>query len=160
MEKEMNFQDVIRYAVELPKEAFSNYVEAEEGYRKHLIREKQRNVEDPLMTFFTQYRVRYNRKKLRRVATSWYDFHEIKHILKKHHLWGWQVFDSASTDPTERIYNNKCGVRIYVSYEYGYIDVIGLRHDDFKVLRRAYKEAYSISEEDDYNDYNANDDMC
>lgn len=163
MEKEMDFQDVIRYAVELPKEAFSNYAEAEEGYRKHLIREKQRNVEDPLKTFFTQYQNKY-RRKLRRVRSSWYDFHEIKHLLKKHYLWGWQVFDSRSMRPdhTECIYYSRYGVQIDVCYDYTYIEVMGLRHDDFKVLQRAHEAAYGYSdtEEDDYNDYNANDDMC
>lgn len=139
------FHEIIRYAAELPEAAFSNYSEAEEGYKKHLVREEQKKVEDPLKTFFTQYHRKY-RKKLRRVASSWYDFHEIKHIIKKHHLWGWQVFDSPGTDHTDCIFSDRYGVQIYVSYEYGYIDVIGLRHDDFKTLQRAYNAAYGYSD--------------
>lgn len=159
----MNFQDVIRYAAMLPEAAFSNYAEAEEGYRKHLIREERRNVEDPMKAFFDQYVNKY-RRKLRRIRSSWYDFYEIKHLLKKHHLWGWQVFDSRSirSDHKECIYYDVHGVQIDVCYDYAYIEVIGLRHDDFKVLQRAHEAAcnYSDTDEDDYDDYNANDHMC
>lgn len=63
-----------------------------------------------------------------------YNFEEVKSFLKERNLWKWQAFSCPSVwDTTEEIYF-KDGVSISVSYEYTYIDVIGLSTNDFNKL--------------------------
>lgn len=141
----MKFKEFIKYCSR--NNVFDNYHDALIAYQKHCQREDLRNCADPLKEFCESYHKAVKecfRKKGQYRAYEFYtyDFNDVKSFLCRNHLYGMQVFDSHSTDPTECVYF-KDGVGIYYSGEYGYIDVIGLRPCDFYVLSKAHNRAYS-----------------
>lgn len=136
------FSDIVQYAASKSEQAFSSWQEAEAAYLKHIARKQNKEYSDPLKVFFTEYHKRFRKFFSRKdIKSSWYDFKEVKEFLKKNDLWGMQVFDCHANEATDLIYNES-GLCICVNHYYGYVDVVGLRDCDFKVLERVHNAIF------------------
>lgn len=131
------FHEVILYAGEKPEKAFSNYQQAEEAYKKHCARAASRKFVDPLRKHFEEYQTKY-KDKLYDKHSSWYNFSEIRGILKKHRLWGMEAYDEHGDVDSTAILYDRHGVSIYCGYHELY--VTGLLLCDFVVLMKAYRQ--------------------
>lgn len=133
------FTSVMRYVSSFEGQPFESYEEAEAAYGKHLRRMGQKSL--PLTEIKRAYwRALWDRCRISMARHGYfYKFGDIKHVLKKHRLWGQQVFDCGGSDDTTCIYSRD-GVTIDVCYSYGYYEVKGLRPWDFAKLEEAYRE--------------------
>lgn len=133
------FHEVILYAGEKPEKAFSNYQQAEEAYKKHCARVANRRFVDPLWKHFEEYQAKY-KDKLHDKHSSWYNFKEVKGLLKKHRLWGMQPYDERGDIDTTCILYDRYGVSIYCGNYGDELYVAGLNLCDFVVLMKAYRQ--------------------
>ena len=59
----------------------------------------------------------------------------LKKFLKENDLLGWQCFDCESLvyDPRETIYNED-GIKVLVCYYYEYVEILGLRSEEYQSI--------------------------
>lgn len=140
------FQQVCSYVSNNLKANFSTLEEATEAYEKHVSRENAKDDSaDTLKAFHKKYTDivsrKYRRSDKRWTIQSWYNFSEIKGILKKNRCYGWQIFDTRNTcgDSMDTIYF-KDGVIIDCCYGWGYIEVFGLNPCDYKFLEKVFEQ--------------------
>ena len=129
-----NLYDVVYYITSTRKKPFHSYEEAEAACIKHLEREENRSYDDRPWEMYWEL---LRSKGIRVKHPSVYDFGEVKHFLKKRHLWGTQTFGTRGSMDHPDYVGDVGDVSIYYEGNYDYVEIFGLSEYHLNIVRNA-----------------------